>query len=32
MRLIIVEVQFQVQGRDYSVSLSTLAEEEEEAV
>ena len=30
MRLISVEVQFQVQGRDYSVSLSTLVEEEEE--
>lgn len=31
MRLISVEVQFLVQGRDYSVSLSTLVEEEEEA-
>jgi len=30
MRLISVEVQFQVQGRDYSVGLSTLAEEEEQ--
>jgi len=31
MRLISVEVQFLVQGRDYSVSLSTLVEEEEAA-